>query len=201
MAFIPLPDGIRISFNFLLGGVPVSINITVLAPGAVDQQAVDNAAAIGKFWWDNNGYLIFSQDLGITEVVATDVSQQPAVQGRETTFTHQFGSQAVAAVANNVALVVSLRTGFIGRSYRGRIYLPGLAKDAVVGSLLTPQAQADITTHIGALATQLTNANFTWVVASYQFNGVPRLVAAGTPILTRIVSNRVDTQRRRLPKE
>ena len=200
MAFVPLPDGIKLCFNFLLRSIPVSFCVHVQAPGTVGQADVDTVAAIGLDWWDTVFRLLVSNDLCVNNIQATDVSQQPAVQTTLPALTNPCGDAAFDAAPNNVATVVSLRTAFIGRSYRGRIYIPGLVASSIVDNQISTGQQTGLQNAFAALDAAFDLAGYTWVVASYQENNVLRSTAVGTPVQTLIVNRRVDTQRRRLGK-
>lgn len=200
MAFVPLPGGIKVCFSFLLRSVPVSFCLHVRAPGAVGQTDVDTIAALMTNWWIDTFRLLFSSDLVLQAVIATDVSQQPAVQATAVPGTGAAGDAAFDALPNNVASVTSLRTGFIGRSYRGRVYIPGLVASSIVDNQISTGQQSGLFAAWQALNTLIVNAGYEWIVASYQLDNVKRTTAVGTPVETIIVNRRVDTQRRRLPK-
>lgn len=197
MAFIPLPQGVKLCFHFTLDSIPVSFCVYVDTGGTVDQSVTDDVANVGLGWWEDHGYLAFSNRLLIQEIVATDVSQQPAYQSTVTSFTHTTGNVAQESMPNGTAIVVTLRTGYIGRSYRGRLFLPGIDHFAVVENTLTSAAQNNIQTVFEALQDHLSNASMTWVVASYQNNLSSRETAVGTPVTSILVRDNVKSQRRR----
>ena len=198
MPFIPLPRGIKITIGFTLRGVPVSITFHVQAPDTVTTTHLANAAQIVKDWWDGTAYFQFSQDLVIQRIEATDVSTQPAQQHIITSFTHGTGNAAVDALPSNVAIVISNRTFFIGRSYRGRVYLPGIASNVVEDNVLTAGAKANLETMWGTLLTNLGNAALPMIIASYQNNLASRETAVATLVSNALVVDTVRTQRRRL---
>ena len=97
---------------------------------------------------------------------------------------------------NQMCLVVSLRTGHAGRSYRGRMYLP-----AGVGSLTT------VGNYATSAATAIADA---WALCftdwnAVEGNGIPcivsRVASAATNISEVIVDTRPDIQRRRANKQ
>lgn len=200
MAFVPLPNGIKLCFNFLFRTVPVSFCVHVAAPATVGQTDVDTVAALGLAWWEDYFRLLVSNDLCVNHIQATDVSQQPAVQSTLPSLTYPCGDAAFDALPNQVAAVVSLRTAFIGRSYRGRLYIPGLVAGSIQDNQISTGQQTGLQDAFAALDAAFDVAGYTWVVASYQENNVLRSTAVGTPVETLIVNKRVDTQRRRLPR-
>lgn len=198
MPFIPLPRGIKITFGFDLRGVPVSITIHVRAPADVTYTDLANAAQIMKTWWDNTAYANFSNDLIPRVIEVTDVSQQPAEQFQETSFTQTTGGAATDALPSNVAVVISNRTAFIGRSYRGRTYLPGIPANAQTDNVLNGTAKTNIENMWGALLNAFGNAGMPVVIASYQNNLSSRETAVATLVTNAFVDTQVKTQRRRL---
>jgi hypothetical protein len=103
---------------------------------------------------------------------------------------------------NNVAIVMSLKTGLRGKSFRGRIYHVGLS-DAVVTANAVTTVQRDalvagyslLTTFAGATG----EAIFNLVVLSYYASSVLRPTPIATPVTSVTSDGIVDSQRRRLP--
>lgn len=88
------------------------------------------------------------------------------------------------------AVVVSLRTLYRGKSFRGRLYLPFVAEASQAGGLLTP---ADVTTAQAAW-----NAFLTAMVAAATFPAVASyLLATSTDVSSIIYEGTAGTQRRR----
>lgn len=198
--FVPLPNGIKVTFVFQLYGKTVTVNVHVTNSQGVDATSLNAAINSAKAWWTNHLKPIASTHLSIVSIHAVDVSQEG---GGKVDFDYappEQGAAQVESMSNNVALVMSLRTARIGRSYRGRIYIPGIPENAVTGNTLTTQAATDYAAAAAGLLTRFNTGVQQLVVASYQNQGVPRTVAVATPIQATIVGTRVDTQRRRLPR-
>ena len=105
----------------------------------------------------------------------------------------------------NVTFAVTLQTGVAGRSYRGRIYVPGF----VTGNLQANPAQNLVTTaianafvaSINSLIAQIPafNANWHLVITSYYNNLAWRTTAVNTRVLNAAYADlAIDSQRRRL---
>jgi hypothetical protein len=195
--FVPLPGGLKVTFNFTLQGVPVSVSIHVKAPGSVTQAIADQVADIARDWWELSGNALFSHDLQIKSIVATDVSQIPAYQSTLSVFTNPTGTILLESLPNGSAVVATTLTGFIGRSYRGRLFLPGFDVDAVTINELSVGAKANVEARLNGLRSNFAGAGIPWVVASYQENDVLRTVAVGTPVIGILARSYVKSQRRR----
>jgi hypothetical protein len=199
MTFIPVPGGVKIVFRFILRGQPVTIGIYITTQQEINQAYLTTLANTAVNWWTGGGKNAFSVDLFLAAVEATQQSVQNGLQVIVGLDPLVNGTVANEAVPNQVALVVSLRTAQIGRSFRGRVYLPGLADNQVIGSNVSGVTAAAFKSTIDGLFTNLTVVGAIPVVVSRFANKVPRVTAVATPIITTLVSTRVDTQRRRLP--
>ena len=77
------------------------------------------------------------------------------------------GTSVSAALPPGVSLVISERTAFAGRGFRGRVYLPGLASNALVvgtGAVLAAANTAALN-FMTAVQTALTASNATLAIA------------------------------------
>jgi len=110
------------------------------------------------------------------------------------------GAIVGAAPANNVTYAVSFRTGFGGRSYRGRAYHVGLAEADIADSYINVTVRESIREAYEALITALLGSGITWGVYSKVNAGAPRTTGLLTPITSVItVDNVLDSMRSRLP--
>lgn len=198
--FTPLPNGIKVTFVFSIGGKEVTISIYVTTPSGVDLTDLENAVAIGESWWNDQLRGLVATGVTLLAIRALDVSVENGQQVVNNNIETPAGLVAGDAMPNNVALVFSLRTGFVGRSFRGRFYIPGLAESAVSGNNIV-SGTLTYAQQVGtALVTLFAAGGLTVVVASYVANGVQRTTAVATPVQTVLINTRVDTQRRRLPR-
>jgi hypothetical protein len=110
------------------------------------------------------------------------------------------GTEVSPAAPANVAVVASWRTGHSGRSYRGRNYIGGIPINSYEGNTVDPDYVAGWIGAYTALISAAAAEDYTWVVGSAYHNNAPREAGIVTPITNVLVDNRVDTQRRRLPK-
>lgn len=102
---------------------------------------------------------------------------------------------------NNVALVMSLRTGIRGRSYRGRVYVGGIPESNALGNnALAAYRDALVDRYddllIFAVGIGIPDAQL--VVLSYFANGVVRASPVATPVSSVTADTRFDTMRRRM---
>jgi len=113
------------------------------------------------------------------------------------------GQSGDGALESSLAAVVTLGTGVAGRSYRGRVYLGGLASTGSSFSdpnHLTGAAAAALATRASYTFTNGLMAAAQHVVLSRINGGIVRTVGIGTTISSYTVNTRLDNQRRRLPR-
>ncbi len=112
------------------------------------------------------------------------------------------GTQGAATCPLNVTFCIKLGTGIIGRSYRGRLYTPGVVPGNLVNVNTMDASEANaIITSLSALKTALAAASpsATLVVLSYRHNNAWRSTAVATPVSTISYTDlAIDSQRRRL---
>lgn len=199
MAFIPLPQGIRVAMEFNLNGQLVVNIYHVTFNGPILTVNLEALNQIFLNWWTTNQRQNFVAAIQLQRIVSTDISIPNGLQAVTPVSPGVPGTVVGASAPNNVAVVLSQRTGFSGRSFRGRSYYAGVSAAEISDNFVsTPYAAALIADGI-SLDNLLNNADFTWVVASFRANGVPRVTGVATPVNSFNVDLRVDTQRRRLP--
>lgn len=110
------------------------------------------------------------------------------------------GGNTAPALPNNVALCVAGKTGFRGRSARGRWFVAGLTEQQVTGSRVSSATRAALVEQFAELRNQLIAQNMRPVVYSTTTLGNPRPIGVVFPIQEwAIIDDVVDSQRRRLP--
>jgi len=135
-------------------------------------------------------------------VSATDMSVQNGQNLIYALPSGQTGGLSSPAMPSNVTFATSFRTGYAGRSKRGRAYWVGLAESQVAGDFVSTLAAEAIRGAWEEFGSILAGGfdGFTHVVTSYYENGEPRVTAAYNEVTSYVnVDTRVDTQRRRLP--
>jgi len=198
MAFIPVPNGVQLCFDFTTAGQNwqfcLHLRKSTGAPTPTDLQNVADAAAS---WWTTDFKPNLSSTTTLRQTRATDVSVQGgtvAVNGINTA-----GTDGAVPVPINAALCVSQRTAKRGRSYRGRAYVSGF-DTSVIGNP-TDSVIADATalsTDFATLQATLDAISFDVVVATKQHNGAVVNPAETNEVIAFITDQHFDSQRRRL---
>lgn len=203
MAWPYLTGTIKVVIKYVIGQKPM-INVTfakrtlagIIEAG--DLQAVAEAAETA--WWTNWSAMA-NEGAEVVEIETTEWDDEngqlytlvpsPAIEGAKTG----------GIVTNQVALVVTHKTGLTGRSARGRSYIPGLDEvDLNATSVITAQVLTDAVEIFSLFATELDTADYNHVVLSLYHDGAERATPIAFQIDEYTTNSRVDTQRRRLPK-
>lgn len=93
----------------------------------------------------------------------------------DTSFT-QAGTSTAAGLPGTVAIVVSLRTGSAGRSYRGRIYVPGVDESVTdKGQLVNPYlsgAQTNLDSNLAVYGDGGSSPDYLWGIYSHKLGDI-----------------------------
>ena len=81
------------------------------------------------------------------------------IEGETISLVGEVGGVAGDCLPNNIAAVISKRTALRGKSYRGRIYIPGVSEDDNVNNALTAGAKTRLDTLANKLDDQIIDAN------------------------------------------
>lgn len=201
MPFIPIPNGIQLCFDFVTAGQfwQICVNLRKVS-GPVDATALAGAASVGSAWWTSDLATVLTSDNTLRQVRATDMTNQGGSQVQ--TLVGGAGAVTPPMLPLGTPVVVSLRTAKRGRSYRGRVYLSGVAEsNRASGSpvdLTTGFAGTTLPARFSALLSSLASAGFNMIVASKQHNNVPTNPAVTNDVTAFVVDTHLDSQRRRL---
>lgn len=199
MAFIPIPNGIALTFYFTSASQNWQFSLTLRkSAGEVEITDLQQATADGSAWWTSFLKPQLATSTSLTSIVASDQSVEGGNQYQATVNEAATGSGS--AVPLNACVVISGRTAKRGRSYRGRSYLSGL-RDAILGVSMNAISSAFASTLAGgfaSLASTLDGHGLDHVIASKQHNGAPVNPAETNEVTAYVVDTNIDSQRRRL---
>jgi hypothetical protein len=158
-----------------------------------DLSGMEDLAVAIKAWWNDTYQNIISNQVGLEQIQVRllDPSNPLAVDYSDGLPT--YGDQTSVHEPANVTSTISWRTGLAGRKYRGRIYIPPIteastnADDTIGSTTVTALAAA-----ASDLLTKLATAALELVV----FHGE---TSTFTKVITFVIENILDSQRRRLP--
>jgi hypothetical protein len=151
--------------------------------------------------WFNEVFLKLGGNLIWRSIAATDISVYGGAQVVNTDEAGANGAASGGTAPGNVTWCETLRTGHVGRAFRGRNYLPGLPEDALNGNEVYSTFANDIIAGENLWAAALTAAGYVWCIVSRTLNGVTRTPPVALPITgVGYADLSIDSQRRRLNK-
>lgn len=201
MAFVPIPQGMRIALEFDLNG-QLCLNVYYVTKATPIVSADLTAIAeVFKDWWTTNASDFLASNLFLERIFVQNMDTE---DGEQIVFTDDLpaaGGIGAATSTNQVALCVSRLSTFAGRSNRGRVYIPGIANSSITNNEVSTTVHAGLVSAHNSLNTAIFTAGYLPVIASFISEGEERPFAQTRLISSWAANNRIDTQRRRLPGE
>ena len=198
MTFIPVPNGMSLCFHFTQSGQNWQFCLTLRKGAGVPTSTdLDSVNAIAHTWATSLLLPQLNNAVTLVEVVTTDLTSQGAPQAIEAVGAS--GSGGSQLVPQNAAMVVSQRTALRGRSYRGRVYMGGLLYPSLASDVdYSSTPAANLASAFVTLDASLLAAGFSVGVASRSHNKVVTNPAAFNRVISYVVDQHIDSQRRRL---
>lgn len=200
MPFVPVPGVIQLEAVYNQAGQITENTFYYQAPGTPTVTDLEELCAAWLVEWDASLQSYIPNETSLINIKATDLLTNISPVVNWATGLPLAGIRGANILPHNVTLVFTRRTQFRGRSWRGRIYWPGLVESDVTQS----QVQGPfVSAAIGALMT--TNAVTTtlgvWegVHVSRRQEGQWLTTGEFSPITTWTSDGTVDSMRRRLP--
>ncbi len=199
MAFIPTPHAIRLSIQFVWAGQIVEVTLALLGTAPASEGDLVDLTNTANTSWQAHMLPLQSNQISLTGFTATaqDSSSAPSVIK---TVTSTAGGHNGPSVPNNSAMTVSMRTPSRGRSYRGRMFLPGMPLDDVNTSVLW--ALSSIGSVLTAFASFVDDIKMSGLykvgVLSTHSGGSPRSSGVFTEYNAYSIDQAINSMRRRL---
>jgi hypothetical protein len=200
MPFIPVLGIVQAELVYLWQGQFVQNVLHYDTPGATTITEMEELGDLLVDWFDVQLQPQVTSQLSLVEVKLTDLTSEFGPVVEWTTGLPIVGTNIGQTMPNNVAIVMTKRTVFRGKSFRGRIYHPGLVEAQVTNNQLVPATQTLLLTNYNALV-ELEGAGglYTLQVVSRYTNNAPREIGVATPVISITTDGFIDSQRRRLP--
>lgn len=200
MAFIPVENCVQIQLVYLYDGQVVENVLHYAGQTPASENTLTNLANDAFTSWQTTWRTKQPTSLALTKVIATDISSQNGASIEVPHSTANTGTVNEEGMPSNVCYLISLKTANRGRSYRGRLYLPGVCEGAIIvntiGNAVVAALQDSYT-----YWDYLSDDGDPWalVVASRYHNKAPRSTGITTNVTSFHVDPTVASQRRRLP--
>jgi hypothetical protein len=202
MPFVPIPYVTKFALVWLGQGKQYvcTLHIDRQAGWTVADAALQASNLVG--WWSTAGIRAeTSSQIALDRVEYVDQASQTGFSGAYIPVAALPGLSNDAAIDANTAFGVKFKTDQRGRSYRGRIHIPGIR----VGQRLNSQTWTTALVNtigqsfVNILPYLITGA--TQVIASRFLNGAPRATGIATQVRALSAENNFDSQRSRMLRD
>lgn len=200
MAFIPVPNTIQLELVYAWDNqvAQTVLHYTKASPWTPSTMTEACVSMIAE--WNTGMKPLMPLTLSLIQIRATDLSSATGTVINYATGLPIAGTNSAPSLPNSVAMVVTKRTLLRGRSYRGRIYHPGLNESAVLANqVLATTAAQIVAVYTAMMSLTLTADEATMTVVSRFNNNAPRATGVATLVNNMTTDGVVDSQRRRLP--
>lgn len=202
MAYIPVPDvaQLELIMSWDTQRIENVLHYTKAGGYQLDDLGILAEALITAWGLGPRGSM--SSAVTLLEVRATDLSAQNGPAVTITTGLPLAGLiTSTPSLPNNVAIVMTKRTPLRGRSFRGRLYHPGLVEGEVVNNQVVSGRVTGLLNSYNSLIeiTDIESDVNQMVVVSRYANNAPRVTGVATPVFNFTTDGMIDSMRRRLP--
>lgn len=200
MPFIPATNVVQAELIYSLEGSIVENVLHYQRGGGWTTVQMTNLQNALLSWWGTDGKGMCAAELSLVRTKLTDLTTENSPVIEHILSPAVAGAFAGGVVPANVALCATKLTNNRGRSYRGRMFIPGMPDSVTVGSYITSTHLALVNTKLAMLLSfTIDTVVAPLVVVSRFSNLAPRSQAVVTPVSSIVANLRVDSQRRRLP--
>lgn len=199
MTFQSVPDCAEVVIQGSIAGQGVANVVNFHQPGGYNQASIDALAAAADAWVGANYLPIFANSVTYLQCLVRGLQSVIDLTGTNGTNTGP-GTLAGSGMPANATLCVTLRTGFTGRSARGRFYVWPFASSVLVTSqTVSPTYASNCAAALLQLRSDAQAIGWEMSIVSRRTLGALRPVGIATHV-TSIVSrnDEVDSQRHRL---
>jgi hypothetical protein len=199
MTFIPFANCAEIVLDGLYYTKPIANVLLAQFPGTYVQGDLDALAAAVDNWMSTDYLPVCNTSVQYIQTRVRGLTNIIDLQATSNT-SAGFGGASGTVMPGNVTLCFSLRTGFTGRSARGRFYAWPPSQNALsTGQVFGATYGTAMLTALSNLKAAIQSAGWAWGVGSRQTGGSPRTSGLFTPISVAIYTNLdADSQRGRL---
>lgn len=200
MAYIPVPNIAQLEFTYAWQGQRCQNVLHYFNEVNWTSALLLGLANAAVAEWNTNVKPRCVATLQLVEVKATDLETQTGPVAFASSGLPVTGTLSGTSVPNNVTVALTKRTDQRGRSYRGRIFHPGLAQTDITTNTIVAGALTAILAAWTALLVVSDGTNPCEMCVVSRFQGGAPLGTGIHTIVTGLTSDGiVDSQRRRLP--
>jgi len=200
MAFVPATNVAQAELIYSCEGQVMENVLHYQRGGGWTTVQLNNLVNALASWWNIDGKGMCANEISLVRIKVTDLTTDISPVVEYVSSPPVTGTWAGGVMPGNVAACATKFTANRGRSYRGRMFIPGLPDSQVAGSYVAAGHVTLINTKIATLLSFTIDSVVTPMVVVSRFsNGSPRSTAVVSVVTSIVANSRVDSQRRRLP--
>lgn len=201
MPLPPAPNIVQVEVRALFDNQKIENRFHINAQQPLDEIVIAEICNYVSIWAEGTYFPQLPAVITLRETVATDLSASSGLQHTITPEGLVDGGLADAPMPNESTFAITLRSGFTGRSSRGRAFVLGLARGDVNGNYISATRANAFVSAFNSLISTLASHSYPLTVVSYYANGALR---PGGPVYSTVVSAgyadlTIDSQKRRKP--
>lgn len=200
--FIPVPNVCSVELIYTVGGFVMENVLHVQGGTPFDLDGLKAVRGLVDSWDNTSWKNLRSTSVYLSRIRTKALDDLGSPTEDYALPSPRQGGLTNAPTALNATFAIKLSTGLTGRSYRGRLYLPGLVAPDITNGVTLLQARADAAvTSLNLLISTLIAHSPSWklCVVSYMTNHNWRATGVATSISNAVYTDlNVDSQRRRL---
>lgn len=199
MAFQPAPNCVQVVFSYTMDGIPVSNTLSLEKSTGYSQVDLDALTSALDAFVPTDMLVLMGSSAVYNQVEARGLSSAIDLISFNNTNAGDFGAGG-DSLPNNVAKAITFRTGFTGRSARGRWFQAAIDGTQIADTNTILQVTVDnIIDMLEALKLLVEALGWIIVIISRWSGGVKRSTALTTPVTSFGVSDlTLDSMRSRL---
>jgi len=200
MAFIPTPNCVMATVQYTGPNSAIAVNRFYCATISVPTEAdLEDVADAFTDWLISEWAPISSDVWQATAVTARAMNEAEGLEFNQTALLPVDGALGSDTdIPNQVTGTVTLNTGLVGRSARGRTYIVGINGSVINQFRLSDAGQANYQSAYEALRADLETRGHALQVVSFFEDSVPRTEGRALPVVSVNARFPIATQRRRL---
>lgn len=195
--FIPAPNAVRVQLIYTLFSQRIENVFHVRSGGGLAVADLDRIEGVFASWWTATGRMQVSNNASLVLIVLDALGVENDLHKEYSAGWTAAGGLAVASAPPQETLAVKLATALAGRSYRGRIYWPGLSATQITSGLISATYRDSVVAAVNTLKTNLAAGGDALAVVSYCHDKAWRSVAAVTVVSGVSARTTMCQQRRR----
>lgn len=199
MAFIPVINVASVELIYDLHDQKVENTFYVFNDNGWQVVELVDVVSFFTSWWTTNIMPLLSDACTFEKVIARDLTTQFDIGVEVPVLPPVQGSVGGGGLPGGTALAIKRTTGLIGRSSRGRIYLPGIPKSVQTGNAVSTSWLTQVLSKLNQLNDDLLifNPQLVLVHVSRFANGAPRTQGEHWAVQSWSSDGFLDSQRRR----